>query len=221
MKKIRICFRSSIAIILIVILFSVLLACTSNRDRNTVAMDGDKMAVNLDIPDKLYMAIVGSNLQAEVRLDGGNPIALFVDPTDNTISGRIDGVSAGKHRIEIIYYVVLNEKKTTLATVTKLDIDVSDGQSTGVSIASDELDRNYNDDDDGSTNLAEVLAGTDPWDTTSFPKAPSGFSVAQGSFLSTESLSTMYRLSAIVGQPANGTTTTNTNIKMTAGFTSY
>lgn len=202
-------------------LLSILLACSSNEGGDTVTLDGDNMEVKFAVPAAVD-SVVGAGLEAEVSLNGADPIELTVDSVTNTINGTILGVSPGTHEITITYFIMLDGEKTVLATVTKSGINVTSGGEAIVNIASGELDRTHNSDGDGYTNLAEVLANTDPHDASSSPSVPSGFAVGHGSFIDTQTADSTYSMQGIVGEPANGSTDSDSNsYKMTAGFSSY
>lgn len=129
--------------------------------------------MNLSFP--VQTALVNSNaviesLQAYVTIDGENSYQLHVDGTTSQVSGAISGVSAGTHDLVITYYLEApqgSDGEVILATCSKT-VTVIAGQAAEVVVADDDLNRDYDDDSDGLTNLDEVSVGTDPLDPNSY-----------------------------------------------------
>lgn len=155
----------------IIIIFFVGVALTSCGDNSSSS--GRTTSMNLSFP--VQTALVNSNavinsLRAFVTIDGGNPYQLNVDGTTNQVSGVISGVSAGTHDLVITYYVEMPQgsgDEVILATCSKT-VTVIAGQAAEVVVADDDLNRDYDDDSDGLTNLDEVSVATDPLDPNSY-----------------------------------------------------
>ena len=142
----------------------LLVACEWQQD--SVDHDGDNLNVSFMRPTALGDPLI-PGLRAEVNLDGRRTVELSVSEVDNTISGQINNVVPGDHVLVIHYFVVLGEV-VTLATVTT-NVAVASGQVSEIIITDADLNRDFDNDADGFTNLVEVRSGTDPNDITDFP----------------------------------------------------
>ena len=152
-------------------IFFVAVALTSCSDTSS----SSDRANSMDLYFPVQMGLANSNavidsLQAYVTIDGGNPYQLTVDRTTSQVSGTISGVSAGIHNLVITYYVERPEgsgEEVILATCSNT-VTVTAGQTAEVIVTDDDLNRDYDDDNDGFTNLDEVRTGTDPLDPNSY-----------------------------------------------------
>ena len=169
--------------------------------------------VEIVTPDSLNNSGI-SGLMASVTIDGGSPVDLVID-TGAPITPLNSNLTAGQHVLVISYYVMHGGSETLLATVTK-NITVVSGQVSQVTIAEVELLRNFDDDGDGFTNLAEILFETDPFNQFDLP--PGGtpqYAVGHGSSGMTSS--TSYTISAVAGEPVAGTAT-STQFDTSVGY---
>lgn len=108
-----------------------------------------------------------SALSASVIVDGNrsSPIGLVVDCAAGTVSGSIPGLTPGSHTFEL-QFVLSGVLIATAATSG----DIAPGQNTPIAFAPGSLI--FPDDDhDGWTNLAEVIAGTDYLIAASSPES--------------------------------------------------
>lgn len=205
--------RLRILSISVVLMFS-LMAC--NDDTDTISHDGKNLNLNLSLPEVLSSPPI-PDLRAYVTLNGGMRTELNVNASDNTTSGQIPNVAVGAYQLRLVYFKVIAQEEIMLATFTK-SITVNKGQTTTVTVSSDQLDRDIDTDGDGYTNLAEVLLGTDPRIKSDSPGVPLGFAVAHGSFGNTTASD--YSMKSIAGESLVGAAA-STNYQVFAGFTSY
>jgi hypothetical protein len=158
-------------VVTVCFIFFVVVAMTSCSDTSS----SSDRATRMDLSFPVQMSLANSNavidsLQAYVTIDGGNPYQLTVDPTTSQVSGTISGVSAGDHDLVITYYVESPQgsgEEVILATCSNT-VTVIAGQAAEVAVTDDDLNRDYDDDNDGVTNLDEVRTGTDPLDPNSY-----------------------------------------------------
>lgn len=102
------------------------------------------------------------DLEASVSIDDNSPLKMTINNDEGTASVSISGLLPGEHRFHVIFSksgVTLAEKEVSATIVA--------GKTITVPIES--LDTNLDDDNDGFTNLAEVLAGTLPQDADDNP----------------------------------------------------
>lgn len=108
-----------------------------------------------------------SALSASVIVDGNQsrPIGLLVDCAAGTVSGSIPGLTPGSHTFELRFVL----SGVVIATAVTSG-DIASGQHTPIAFAPESL--TFPDDDhDGWTNLAEVIAGTDYLVASSSPES--------------------------------------------------
>lgn len=194
----------------------LLLLSACSKETDSVSYDGYDLAMNIGLPQALTSPVI-PELKAYVSLNGTKRTELSVNTLDNTVSGKISNVAEGTYTLKLVYYKIIALEEVQLAIFSK-KITVRSGQSTNVSVASNDLDRNIDSDGDGYTNLAEVRLGTDPRLSSDVPGVPLGFSIAQGSFAS--ATSTGFSLSSIVGESMVGENY-STNYQLVSGFTAY
>ena len=95
-------------------------------------------------------------------MDGGAPVQLAIDLQSKTVGGRVDGLAPGKHTLTITYRM-----NDFIVAIWSSEVEVKAGETSRVAIDSSILQ--YPDDDqDGLSNLQELLDGSDPKD----PRSP-------------------------------------------------
>jgi len=202
--------RQRTVVLFFVILFGLvsLISCGDNDPGSTgsngfVSHDGTNMTVKLAAPSTIA-ALAISELSARVIIDGAKEYDLYVNPNTNAVSGTISGVSTGNHNLEIIYFVMMSNIELVLCNYST-QVNVVAGESTSVTILDVDLNRNFDNDDDSYTNLAEVRLGTNPLSNLDFPT--SGFpQVVAGNGMIQTSSSANYTVKQIVGSTIAGTT---------------
>jgi hypothetical protein len=121
---------------------------------------------HLDVPMAARLKSVPScdtDLKADVIVDGGSPIPLAVNCVAGTVSGTIPGLSPGTHTFELQFMY-----RGVLVATAKTNGDIVSGQNTSVAFAPNAL--SFPDlDDDGWTNLAELIANTNHQLWSSYP----------------------------------------------------
>jgi len=99
----------------------------------------------------------GSSLQAFISVDGGARQAMVIDNTAGTANITIDGLSLASHSFVIDFELVFDNDPSnpiTLARAT-LNQNISAGDNT-LSVVDGDFDTNFDDDNDGITNVVEV-----------------------------------------------------------------
>lgn len=202
--------------VLIFCVFMVLSACTNNDEGENSQNENKSISFNFAVPQSLTGPLI-PNLEAKVTIDGGAPITLTVN-TDNTISKTIPNVAVGIHTLVITYFVTITGDEVDLATYSTR-VSVSKNQTSTVTIADGDLNRDIDTDIDGFTNLAEVRIGTNALDKIDKPDGDMPqFALNNGS--SDESSSTGYGVNAVSGEPVSGTST-STNFQLRSGFSGF
>jgi hypothetical protein len=104
-----------------------------------------------------------TKLTAQVVVDGGTAVPLTVDCLAGTVSGTVPGLTPGNHRfnLQFLYEGVLVATAITTGTIAS-------NQNTPIAFPPGSL-AFLDTDDDGWTDLAELIAGTEPQLATSFP----------------------------------------------------
>jgi hypothetical protein len=104
-----------------------------------------------------------TQLAADVIVDNGTPIPLAVNCLAGTVSGTIPGLSPGTHTFDLQFIF-----RGVLVATARTNGDISSGQNTPIAFAPGAL--SFTDlDDDGWTNLAELIAGTNHQLWSSYP----------------------------------------------------
>jgi len=104
-------------------------------------------------------------LQANLQIQGmSERCPLTVKTETQTVEGRCPGVPTGRIvGLRLVYYVLLGENDPADLATISVDVDLRDiGSSAVVDFNQGELVKDYDDDMDGKTNLAEVCSGGDP-----------------------------------------------------------
>lgn len=161
------------------------------------------MGIRFSAPQFLKAFMI-KGLQCHAALDDGAPIALTVNPVDNTVSGTIKNIPPNTYMLKLTYFISIAGDDIMLCTHSST-ITVNAGQTTTVTIPERELDRNHDSDYDGYTNLAEVRIGTNALDSASFPDCESPF-VQFANGVADAAVSENYNASVVVGSPLAGTT---------------
>jgi hypothetical protein len=137
----------------------VLSACSSNDDAaettetvTEIPQFIQKLALTTADPD--------AELLAWVIIDGGEPIPLTIDLVAGTASKSIT-LNRSKHTILIEFEFTDGVDTITLATATKT-VDLSAGDASLAFVDTDYDVASYDDDNDGVSNLSEIINGTDP-----------------------------------------------------------
>ncbi len=189
----------------------------SSDGQGSVSHDGTNLAIDFPVPEFLR-APTNNSLQAQATIDGGNPYSLDVDPDTNQVSGTITEVSLGDHDLVLTYFVSISGSDVVLCTYST-QVNVNPGQTTTLTIADTDLDRNIDDDQDGYTNLAEVRIGTDPLDDSDFPAGDPPY-VLCGNGTTGIVSSANFNLTAIVSPSVAGTAS-STNYRVIVSFNGY
>ena len=173
------------------------------------------------------------SLSAQVSVDGGTPIKLTVDPSNNQVIGNIDNLSEGNHTFTITYTINTVVVATASATAT-----ITAGTNTPVAFTANAL--TYPDDDkDGWTNLSELKNGSDPINGSDQPSPKGVTSLAQNGSVtigwdkvfnaasyniyiaSSPGVNKSNFTSLPDGQKTTGVTSVSTKISLTNGKTYY
>ncbi len=136
----------------------VLSACSSSDDTDTTA------ETVTDIPQFIQKLVLNTtdpnaSLLAWITIDGGTRTQLTIDLVTNTASRSIT-LSRSKHTVLIEFEFTDGVDTITLATATK-SIDLSDGYDS-LTFEIPDYTTSYDDDNDGLSNLSEIIDGTDP-----------------------------------------------------------
>ncbi len=212
-------YKNILALSLITCFSLALSACnfiSSEPETNTAEHDGNNLAVKLALPRALT-GIPISELQAQVSVDGDTPVPLTVN-SDNTVTGELIGVEAGERQLTITYFVLESGVPVDIAEAVKT-VNVIRDSTTQVNVSESDLNRNFDDDLDGYTNLAEIRIGTQALNASDSPAGESTvYVVSNGSF--GQATSTSYIIKHTLGYPVNGSAT-STNYVIEAGFSSF
>ena len=182
-----------------------LFSCSGNDSSSTassgvVSHDGTNMSIRMYAPSAIA-ALAIDGLHAEAVVDG-TVHSLKVDSVTNTVSGTIERVPVGEHNLQVNYFVTLSEKPVVLCRFSTTVV-VKAGQETPVTIPDEALDKNFDEDKDGYTNLAEVRSGTNPLSNLDFPGGGSPIVIAGGGITQTTT-SQNYTIKQIVGSAVAG-----------------
>jgi len=177
--------------------------------------DGDDVMLSISVVQAL--AVVADSATATLT-PGGHNSTLTI--SGNTVSGAISSVPPGTYTLTITY----TTGTTLIATATKESISVTAGGSTVIAVLESDLVTDYDNDNDGFTNLAEIRIGTDPDNDVNTPDGGSpAFSAGNGSFGT--ATTSGYEFSVVVGEAVVGSydTVTNnaTDYAMVAGFKGF
>lgn len=111
-------------------------------------------------------------LRASATLDDVNVMELAPSSDEAfRLTAETGDLQPGVHEVKLTYYIT-QAQDITLATA-KRTVTITPGAATDVFIDSADMDRNYDDDADGYTNLEEALRGTNCLDQDSYPQLAS------------------------------------------------
>lgn len=147
----------------ILLWFLVVAGCGQTQHNTTESRPSDS---SLSIPMGVRLRSLPSCstvLTATVIIDGGRSVPLSVDCQAGTVSGTIPSLAPGNHRFDLqfIYRGFLVATATTSGEIVS-------GQNTPIAFAPGSLVF-PDDDDDGWTNLAELIVGKEPHLSTDYP----------------------------------------------------
>lgn len=153
------------------ILFLSLVSCGSG-DNNTEQSAAENKA-STELPAGVQkLALTGNGrLNAYITLDGNNAnrTAMSINPAGaGTASLVLPGLTRAVHNITITYEYTLDGLTYVLATASKT-IDLSSGSASLNFTAIDYETDGFDDDSDGSSNVAELKSNTDPRDSSESP----------------------------------------------------
>ena len=138
----------------------VLSACSSSDDTVTttetvteIPQFIQKLALDTTDPD--------AELLAWITIDDGTRTQLTIDLVAGTASRSIT-LSRSEHKVLIEFEFTDGTDTITLATATKT-VDLSAGDAS-LTFEIPDYTTSYDDDNDGESNLAEIIAGTSPID---------------------------------------------------------
>ncbi len=174
------------AIILIIFCVTLLQGGCDNQSQSstspmlTIPIPNQIRALKSDASSDNQLTINSRNLIIEVIIDKGTSqqqtvqlAKLSVNNTDKTVSGEISGLSPGQHQLELNYFLQRDNTKIPLVVTQTLAVNVTANQTEIASFSEDSLIYPDND-EDGYSNLAEVLNASD-WQTPQsipIPTAP-------------------------------------------------
>ena len=184
---------------------------TTDSSNASNAPKVNDFTVQLTLPKALSDSEI-PELRAEARLGEEEPTELTVNE-DKTITGSLNNKLPGTHELHITYFVIIETIKLTLATVSK-EIIVDAGETTHVSIVDTDFNKNYDEDGDGYTNLAELKNGTSP----RVPNAPNNKPALF--YASSNASSNSYSLTHNVGASLSGTSI-STNYTATVSASNF
>lgn len=159
----------------------------------------------------LGAAITG--LSATLGITGMGTYAMTVNG-DGTVSCTVGSIAPGLRTFTVTYYA----DGLVLARVSRI-ANVVAGQNVSIAFTPDEIDRNFDDDFDGWTNLAEILWGSEPLLATSRP--PSEVPIFVLSAAGGQIDSASYALQGTLGEAVNPGSSTSLNYALTSGFQAY
>jgi hypothetical protein len=192
------------AVFLSIFVITALISCgggsSSSEGEGKISHQENAMEINFPVPKFLRAAGI-SDLQCHAFVDHGEPIPLTVDG-DNSVSGTFDA-PAKTITLELIYFVFREGKEILLCTYSNSSITVLADSINTVSILDSELNRNYDDDFDGFTNLAEVRIGTNALDRADVPPGESPY-VLCGNGIAHTAESVDYTAYVVVGSAVAG-----------------
>lgn len=145
-------------------LFFVLYACSDGNDNITTTESVTEVP---EFIQSIAALNVGTgNLVATITVDDSPPIAMTISDDGLTSSASVT-LSMAVHTITITFEFTEGTETVTLATATK-QIDLTSG-SASLSFAVEDYSTDFDSDNDGFSNLAEIIANTNPTDELDTP----------------------------------------------------
>ncbi|VAW58941.1 Chitinase [hydrothermal vent metagenome] len=165
------------------LLFLALYACGGGD--NSTGQNTSENKTIVELPDGVQKLTLNGEgtLNAYIVIDGDTDkkITMVLDRNAGTASLVVPALTRELHRIKITYDYTLSGVTYILATASR-DIDLSSGATNLSFSITDYQTDPYDDDNDGSSNIAELKSGTDPGDSTDTPHLAftSGFVISVG-----------------------------------------
>ena len=191
---------------MLVVLAGFLSGCFSSSSNNTGSSSGTEVQFSA-----LGVDITGLSATLDITGMGSYPMTVNAD---NTVAASIGGITPGLRTFTVTYFA----NGVELASVSKI-ANVVAGQNVSISFTAQEIDRNFDDDYDGWTNLAEVLWGTEPTLATSSP--PSEDPVFVMDTTGGQLASASYTLQDTLGEGVEANDSTSLDYALTGGFKAY
>jgi hypothetical protein len=192
--------------VMLSVLPALLSGCFGSSSNNAASSGGTEVQLSA-----LGVTITG--LSATLDITGMGTYAMTVN-ADTTVSATVPEVSPGLRTFTVTYYA----DTVVLARVSKV-ANVVAGQNITISFTAQELDRNFDDDGDGWTNLAEVLWGSEPLLATSTPPSENPVFVLSAS--GGEVTSASFTVQATVGEGIGSDGGTSLDYALSGGFQAY
>ncbi len=182
--------------LVLILLYLALHACGGSNDNGQISEN--KAVAELPAGVQKLTLNGSGTLSAYIVIDGDtdNKILMVLDRSAGSASLVVPALTRELHRIDITYDYTLSGVTYILATASK-SIDLSSGAAELSFSITDYLTDPHDDDNDGSSNIAELRSGTDPGDNTDTPHLAftSGFVVNVGE----NTTHTGYQAAAIAG----------------------
>jgi len=160
-------------------------------------------ALGVNVPD----------MSATLEIAGMETYTMTVN-ADYTVSAMVEGITPGLHTITATYY----SDDIVLAKASKF-VDFVAGQDVSITLTSEDIDQNFDDDFDGWTNLAEILWGSEPLFATSSPPSESPEVVLSAT--GGQAISASYTLQDTLGEAVGTDTGSSLNYTLAGGFQAY
>ncbi|VAW71016.1 Alkaline phosphatase [hydrothermal vent metagenome] len=152
-----------------------LLAVFSACSENSVSSDATVTKLPLNI-EKLAVPS-GSEIRAWITIDNNTRTQMLIDTLTGTATVTIPALTTGQHTV-LIEYEFSNAGQTLLIASASRSVNLSAG-STTIDIFSSEYGTNFDEDQDGATNISELADGTNPFGLPAF--SPECFPLPAGS----------------------------------------
>jgi len=196
-------------------LLIILSSCGGSDPEPPTDPDPDP-TTNLNINYSAPLALTANpipNLQAKVSIKNTD-YNINVN-TDNSITDTISNIPAGEVTIDVEYFVTISSHQIIVLQASQ-DIDIANGVTTTITLAGANINRNFDSDTDGYTNLAEIRIGTDALNYSDTPQGENpAFSFANN--ISSKTTSVNFKINSQIAGPL-GSRSTSTNFIMQHGF---
>jgi len=150
----------------VLVLLIILTACGGGASKSQLNIGSGELLI--EFPYSLERHLTDEmEVKAVLTLDGNNTYALNVDRTTKNVTGSIDGISKGNHTLVVEYFTIQDGLEYSIVKGS-IDIDIGDIEIISLTYS----DLIYSDDDnDGTTNIAELELGTNPFNSKSLPSS--------------------------------------------------